>query len=94
MAGQTNVNFKMDKELKKELKEFCDGAGLTMSVLFNMFAKNIVANHRIPFTITDNNSVYSEENIERLKRGEEQIKKGEVKDAEVVLAEMKEKYGY
>ena len=48
MAQQTNINFKMDKQLKEELKDFCDGAGLTISVLFNMIAKNIVANHKIP----------------------------------------------
>ena len=76
MTQQTNVNFKMDKKLKEELKEFCDGAGLTMSVLFNMVAKNIVANHKIPFTITDNDPIYSEENIIRIKEISEEMKKG------------------
>ena len=47
--AQTNVNFKMDKKLKEDLKEFCEGAGMTMSILFNIVAKNIVANHQIPF---------------------------------------------
>ena len=74
--AQTNVNFKMDKKLKEELKEFCDGAGLTMSVLFNMIAKNIVANHKIPFTITDNDPIYSEENVARIKKIAEEMKQG------------------
>ena len=74
--AQTNVNFKMDKKLKEELKEFCDGAGLTMSVLFNMIAKNIVANHKIPFTITDNDPIYSEENVARIKKIAEEMNQG------------------
>lgn len=32
--------------------------------------------------------------IKRLKRGEEQIKNGEVTDAEVVFAKLRAKYGY
>ena len=32
--------------------------------------------------------------IKRLKRGEEQIKNGEVTDADVVFAKMRAKYGY
>ena len=74
--AQTNVNFKMDKQLKEELKEFCDGAGLTMSVLFKMIARNIVANHKIPFTITDNDPIYSEENVARIKAISEEMKNG------------------
>ena len=65
--SQTNVNFKMDKELKDELKQFCDGAGITMSILFNMVAKNIVANHKIPFIVTDNDPIYSNKNISEIK---------------------------
>ena len=74
--SQTNVNFKMDKKLKEDLKEFCDGAGLTMSVLFNMIAKNIVANHKIPFTITDNDPVYSDESVAKIKAIAEEMKQG------------------
>ena len=76
MSQQTNINFKMDKQLKEELKDFCDGAGLTISVLFNMIAKNIVANHKIPFTITDNDPIYSQENIARIKAISKEVKEG------------------
>lgn len=38
--------------------------------------KNIVANHKIPFTITDNDPIYSEENIARLKAISKEMKEG------------------
>ena len=78
--SQTNVNFKMDKKLKEELKEFCDCAGLTMSILFNIVAKNIVANHKIPFIITDNDPIYSSENVAKIKAISKEMKEGNYKE--------------
>ena len=74
--AQTNVNFKMDKKLKEDLKEFCEGAGMTMSILFNIVAKNIVANHQIPFIITYNDPIYSAKNVAEIKEISHEMDEG------------------
>jgi len=47
----TNVNIRMDAELKRQFESFCSEVGLNMSMAFNMFAKKTVRDKRIPFII-------------------------------------------
>ena len=37
----TNVNIRMDSELKKQFAAFCKDVGMNMSTAFNIFANNI-----------------------------------------------------
>ena len=56
----TNVNIRMDSELKRQFESFCSEVGLNMSIAFNMFAKKTVRDQRIPFRaldITDNKHI-------------------------------------
>lgn len=48
----TNINIRVDNELKKEAESLFDDLGLTMSSAINMFLKSAVANDGIPFTIS------------------------------------------
>ena len=50
--AQTNVNIRMDENTKKEFNAFCNEIGISVSSAFNMFAKTVVREHRIPFEIT------------------------------------------
>ena len=50
--AQTNVNIRMDENTKKAFDTFCSEIGLSVSSVFNMFAKTVVREHRIPFEIT------------------------------------------
>ena len=47
-----NINIRMDAELKKEFESFCDDVGMTMTTAFNLFAKKVVRENRIPFEIS------------------------------------------
>ena len=47
----TNVNIRMDMELKKQFESFCSEVGMNTSTAFNMFAKKTVRDRRIPFVI-------------------------------------------
>ncbi len=47
----TNVNFRMDKDLKIQLERLCNELGLNMSTAFNIFAKTMVRQQRIPFDV-------------------------------------------
>ncbi len=50
--AQTNINIRMDENLKREFDELCGDLGLTMTAAFNVFAKMMVRQQRIPFEIS------------------------------------------
>ena len=50
--AQTNVNIRMDEATKAAFEEFCDEIGLSVSAAFNIFAKTVVREQRIPFELT------------------------------------------
>lgn len=50
--AQTNVNIRMDESTKLAFDKFCNEIGLSVSSAFNIFAKTVVREQRIPFEIT------------------------------------------
>ena len=52
--AQTNVNIRMDDELKRRLDLFCSEIGITASAALNIFAKAVVRQQRIPFELSLN----------------------------------------
>ena len=52
--AQINVNIRMDDELKRQLDLFCSEIGITASAAFNIFAKAVVRQQRIPFELSLN----------------------------------------
>ncbi len=49
--AQTNVNIRMDEATKIAFDKFCDEIGLSVSAAFNIFAKTVVREQRIPFEL-------------------------------------------
>lgn len=49
--ASTNINIRMDSELKAQFEAFCSDMGMTMTTAFNIFAKKAVREYRIPFEI-------------------------------------------
>ncbi|MDO4280533.1 MAG: type II toxin-antitoxin system RelB/DinJ family antitoxin [Peptococcaceae bacterium] len=47
----TNVNIRMDTEVKQQFEAFCNEMGMNMSTAFNIFARKVVREERIPFEI-------------------------------------------
>ena len=67
--AQTNVNIRMDEDLKKQFEAFCSDVGMSMTTAFCVFAKATVRQHKIPFEISaEKDPFYSPTNIERLKK--------------------------
>ena len=64
--AQTNINIRIDEDLKKQFEEFCSTVGINMTAAVNLFAKKVVSEQRIPFEITAD-PFYSEKNIKHLK---------------------------
>ena len=50
--AQTNINIRMDENLKREFDDICNDMGLTMTTAFNVFAKTVVRRRKIPFEIS------------------------------------------
>lgn len=50
--AQININIRMDENLKQDFDGLCKDLGLTMTTAFNVFAKTMVRQQRIPFEIS------------------------------------------
>ena len=75
--AQTNINIRMDAQLKKQFETFCTNVGLTMSSAFNVFAKAAVRQQKIPFEITlEPDPFYGDSNIQVLKESINQLNDG------------------
>lgn len=49
--ASTNINIRMDADLKRQFETFCADMGMTMTTAFTIFAKKAVREYRIPFEI-------------------------------------------
>ena len=50
--ANTNINIRMDADLKRQFEIFCADMGMTMTTAFNVFARKAVREYRIPFDIS------------------------------------------
>ena len=50
--ASTNINIRMDADLKRQFEAFCADIGMSMTTAFNVFAKKAVLENRIPFEIS------------------------------------------
>ena len=73
---QTNVNFRMDSDLKRDMEETCKELGLNMTTAFTIFAKKMIREKRIPFEVSVD-PFYSEENQKRLREAFDALDNGE-----------------
>jgi addiction module RelB/DinJ family antitoxin len=51
MMSQTIFSVRMDEQLKKQFDSMCADFGMNASVAFNVFARAVVRERRIPFEI-------------------------------------------
>lgn len=49
--AQTNINIRMDDNLKQQFDFLCNELGLNMTTAFNIFAKTMVRQQKIPFEV-------------------------------------------
>ena len=48
----TNINIRMDEQLKRQFDDLCSQLGLNMSTAINIFAKTMVRRKGIPFEVS------------------------------------------
>lgn len=51
IMGQTATTIRMDTELKAEFDKLCNEFGMSANTAFNIYAKTVVRQRRIPFQI-------------------------------------------
>ncbi len=75
--AQTLINFRIDETTKKQMEQICNELGITMSTAFNIFAKKVIREKRIPFDVSID-PFYSESNMKALEKSMKQLKDGKV----------------
>lgn len=75
--AQTLVNFRIEETTKKQLEQICNELGITMSTAFNMFAKKVIREKRIPFDVSID-PFYSESNMKALSKSIKELEEGKV----------------
>lgn len=75
--AQTLINFRIDEVTKKQMEQICNELGITMSTAFNMFAKKMCREKRIPFDVSID-PFHSENNIKAIYESIKQLDEGKV----------------
>jgi DNA-damage-inducible protein J len=57
--AESNLQIRMDSELKKEAEKILEGVGLNMPTAIRVFLKKVVATRAIPFPISEKGSAYT-----------------------------------
>ena len=61
--SQTTFSIQMDAEVKKQFDDFCSQIGMNTTTAFNMFARAVLREKRLPFDVTtESDPFYSESN--------------------------------
>lgn len=74
---QTLINFRIDETTKKQMEQICNELGITMSTAFNIFAKKVIREKRIPFDVSID-PFYSESNMKALSKSKKELEEGKV----------------
>ena len=68
--AQTTFSVRMDSEVKRQFDDFCSNVGMNTTVAFNMFARAVLREKRLPFDVTtESDPFYSDSNLAHLRRG-------------------------
>lgn len=84
--AQTNINIRMDENLKKQFDKFCSEIGMSMTTAICIFAKKVVKEQKIPFEITSD-PFYNTANIKRLKKAIKDAEKGKLTTHDLIEVE-------
>lgn len=77
VMAQTNVNIRMDDDVKKKADALFAELGINMTTAFNIFVRQAIRAGGLPFEVTTrSNGFYNEFNQQRLKKSIDRLKAG------------------
>lgn len=83
--AQTTFSVRMDSEVKKQLDDFCSEVGMNSTTAFNMFARAVLREKRLPFDVTtESDPFYSESNLAHLRRGVAALNNGKGVEHDII----------
>ncbi len=83
----TQINIRVDDEVKRNAEIALDEIGLSMSTAINIFLKKVARERRIPFDLTAD-SFYADNNLRYLENIMRDVKAGTAKFKEHDLTEV------
>ena len=79
MSEMTNLNIRIDKNLKERAETFFADLGLNMTTAFNIFIRQSLKQGKIPFEILSNpDPFYSDKNRRVLEKSARELQEGKV----------------
>ena len=85
--SQTTFSVRMDAEVKRQFDDFCLQVGMNTSVAFNMFARAVLRERRLPFEVTTEfDPFFSETNLAHLRRGVAALNSGKGVEHDIIEA--------
>lgn len=82
---QTTFSVRMDSEVKKQLDDFCAQVGMNTTTAFNLFARAVLREKRLPFEVTTEfDPFYSESNLAHLRRGVAALNSGKGVERDII----------
>ena len=85
--AQSNINIRMDDEMKRDFDRVCNELGINMTVAITILAKKMIREQRIPFEVSID-PFYSQSNTAALRKSAQQLRAGQV--IEQTLAELED----
>jgi DNA-damage-inducible protein J len=74
---QTNVNIRMDSEIKQEAEHLFESLGMNMTTAFNIFVRQAIRTGGIPFQITTRDEdFYNQYNQMKLRAAVKRMNEG------------------
>ena len=73
--AQTLINVRIDEDVKKNMEEICKELGITISAAFNIFARKMSREKRIPFDVSID-PFYSDTNMKALETSKKELENG------------------
>lgn len=77
--AQSNINIRMDDEVKREFDRVCTELGINMTVAITILAKKMIREQRIPFEVSVD-PFYTQSNTSALLKSAEQLREGRVSE--------------
>ena len=66
--GQTAFTIRMDTDIKKRFDELCKDFGMSANTAFNIFARAVIKQERIPFDVESDNQAKLQSAWEAIER--------------------------
>ena len=99
-AKTTNLNIRIDRDVKHQAEELLHDMGLNLSTAVNVFIRQIIKERNIPFIIGSCNEDVSQYNLTHIRRklteAEFEAENPDIKlmDMNDVMSGYQERYGY